>query len=153
MNVLVAEDDEDKLEQTQMFLTLLEEVRDIVVAKSLQSCLRAINERDFDLLILDMTMPTFDRTLSEEGGRPHAFAGREVLRQMRRRRIETPVIILTSFDRFGEESDYTTLDQLKHELKSNFPNYTGTVQLKANVDDWRDALRDLLGGVLKGESF
>lgn len=151
MRVLVADDDDDKLEQTSEFFTHLGGVESITIAKSLQSSLRAIIEHHFDLAVLDMTMPTFDRTLSEEGGRPHAFAGREILRQMKRRQIKTPVIVLTSFDRFGDETDYTTLDQLKNELQHAYSNYIGTVQLKANVDDWRVDLHRLVGDHMRGE--
>ena len=144
MKILVAEDDEDKLQDiVGLIYENYPEVH-ITTAKSLQSGLTEALTDDHDLMLVDMTMPNFDRTVTDDGGRPHAFAGREILRQMRRRGVTTPAIIVTHFHRFGPEDDFTTLEQLKVELETRFDNYVGTVQYRSNVDDWRGELMSVI---------
>ena len=69
---------------------------------------------------------------------------------MQRQKVNIPVLIVTQFDRFGEERDrgFMTLAQLQEELEQKYPNYIGTIQYKGNIDDWRPAIRDVLRGRL-----
>lgn len=134
MKVLVVEDDDTKREQLVSFIESFYAV-DVQSARSFQSGLRAILNDEPDLILLDMTMRNFDRSPTEDGGRPHPFAGREILRQMQRSKVQTPVVVVTAFDRFGEEADYMTLSELTTDLTKRFSNYIGTVQFKGNIDD------------------
>lgn len=149
MRILVIEDDEDKLEDLVGFLAKQFSFSNVRTAKSLHSGVEAALQDDADLVLLDMTMRNFDRTVTDDGGRPHHFAGREILRQMRRNSINTPVIIVTHFHRFGDESDFTTLDELKDELASKFANYVGTVQYRGDVEEWRGVLAAMIQSVLE----
>ena len=132
MKVLIVEDDDHKRSDLEEFIRSYYDVDDLLTARSFQSGIRSIFESLPDLVLLDMTMRNFDRTLAEEGGRPHPFAGREILRQMQRSRISIPVIVVTHFDRFGEEANYITLEELTEELSSRFANYIGTVHYRSN---------------------
>lgn len=151
MRVLIIEDDDQKqLQLVETVKTFMPEA-EVQTARSLQTGIRAVKDKDLNLVLLDMTMRNFDRTSVEEGGRPHAFAGLEILRQMRRNRVSTPVIVVTHFDRFGEEKNYTTLEQLKSDLRDTFTNYLGTVQYKSNVDDWQDQLFVLISKIERNQ--
>ena len=140
MKILIAEDDEDKIQDIIDLLDFEYPGCQIDAARSLQSGLDMALSGDFDFALLDMTMPNYERSVTDDGGRPHAFAGREILRQMKRRKVKTPAIVVTHFHRFGPEDDFTTLEQLKIELETRFPNYLGTVRYRGNVDDWRSEL-------------
>ena len=66
---------------------------------------------------------------------------RSILRQMDRRDIRIPVILVTQFDRFGEASDLLTLEQLDLQLGSEFPGiYRGAVYYNPAVAGWEEAL-------------
>ena len=145
MKVLIVEDDDGKRKELTDFVKDFYKVSDVQSARSFQSGLRAINEFQPDFVFLDMTMRNFDRTPTEDGGRPHPFAGREILRQMQRSRIAIPVLVVTQFDRFGEETDYMTLAELTNELERKFSNYIGVVRYKGNVDDWKPAVIGAIG--------
>jgi CheY-like chemotaxis protein len=142
--ILIVEDDEDKAAKLAAFLLERHGIVEPVIARSLQSGLRAALEGHVDLMLLDMTMTNFDRTLKDDGGRPHAFAGREILRQMQREGVSFPVIVVTQFDRFGEEDEAVTLTDLIAELRSRFPDFVGTVYYRSNVDDWKPMLDQLI---------
>ena len=141
MIILIVEDDENKSSQLQTFLYGAFPQAQLSVARSLQSGLRAVITCTYDLVILDMTMPTYDIGVDEDGGRPQAYAGREILRQLDRREIAVPVIVVTQFDRFGEGAEALTLTQLDMQLRQEHPlNYKGAVYYSPALEGWKDAL-------------
>ncbi len=148
MKVLIVEDDDHKRSDLEEFVREYYDVKELLTARSFQSGIRSILGNSPDFVFLDMTMRNFDRTLTEDGGRPHPFAGREILRQMQRSRVSIPVLVVTHFDRFGEEANFVTLEELTEELSSKFSNYIGTVHYRSNVDDWKPALTELIGSHL-----
>jgi len=148
MRILIIEDDEEKIGDLIDWVKLAYDSPTVLQARSLHTGKSAALDKSIDLILLDMTMRNYERSVEEEGGRPHFFAGREILRRMSRERVATPVIVVTQFDRFGDEDDYRTLAELKNELLSRFSNYVGTIHYRANVDDWRSMLNDMVGGVL-----
>ncbi|MCJ2007967.1 response regulator [Methylobacterium sp. J-092] len=148
MKILIVEDDEEKAHDLTRFIQENYISSEISIAKSFQSGLRAVFAGNIDLILLDMTMRNYDRSVEEDGGRPHHFAGREILRQMAREEALIPVIVVTHFDRFGEETEEVTLIELKGELKKRFPHYLGTVHYRSNVDDWKLQLTELISAHL-----
>jgi CheY-like chemotaxis protein len=141
MNILIVEDDEDKRQQLASFIKSIL-YSDVVEAKSYNSGLRALIANKFDLILLDMAMPTFDKIPPEKGGREQPFAGRELLQQMSRRGIETKVIVVTQFDIFGRGDDMVTLEQLNTDLKSYFAKtYLGIVHYSVRYTGWQDLLQ------------
>ncbi|MBW9051088.1 response regulator [Rhizobium mesosinicum] len=145
MKLLIVEDDEEKASRVSEFMTATYRPESTNIARSFQTGLRAALEQSFDLLLLDMTMTNFDRSVQDDGGRPHPFAGREILRQLLREGVHLPVIVLTQFGRFGEESEAMTLAELEAELRSRFPDYLGIVHYRSNADNWKGQLRTLIG--------
>lgn len=140
MKILLVEDDEEKREQINHFLQH-EFGADMVEARSRQSGVNALLREQFDLIILDMTMPTYDVTPTEDGGRPQAYAGRDILQQMDRRGITTKTIIVTQFDRFGQAEDEITIQVLDAQLEAAFPDtYVGAVYYNVGYAGWREAL-------------
>lgn len=143
MNILVVEDDENKRNQLTEFLNSEFPSAALQTAHSLQSGLRAIICGGVDLVLLDMTMPTFDIGENEDGGRPQAYAGREILRQMERREINIPVIVVTQFDRFGEGNDILGIEELDEQLfKEHRGMYGGAVYYDVTLGGWKEKLAD-----------
>jgi CheY-like chemotaxis protein len=145
LNVLVVEDDENKSKQVVTCLhQLLPEIH-LEERRSYQSGLKEIVLSKPDLVILDMSMPTFDITTKDKGGRARAYAGRDILDELIRRRLETSAIIVTQYETFGEGSDKKTLEQLKKELTNEFPTtFLGAVYYHPSQSDWKRQLQILL---------
>ncbi len=142
MNILLIEDDEGK--RKRLCQLLAAEYPDVVVslAKSYLSGLRALIRGTPDLVLLDMTMPSFDITESDDGGKPQPFAGREVLRQLEARGISAKCVVVTQFQRFGEGKDSVTSGQLDAVLRQEHPgSYVGMVRFDATSSDWYDELK------------
>ncbi|WP_182911954.1 response regulator [Sphingomonas cavernae] len=145
MTALIIEDDELKTERLKSFLGQELPDHQIEVARSYKSGLRALVANTPALVILDMTLPTFDIAPGSDGGRPLNLGGRELLRQMKRRSLAYPTVVVTGFDAFGSEPQDVTLAQLDGELEAEFGDfYIGSVYFNATSDDWRDQLRLLV---------
>jgi CheY-like chemotaxis protein len=145
MNILIVEDDENKRNQIIEFIKEEIPTSNVTIAKSFQTGLRSIVRGGFDLILLDMTMPTFDIGFDEDGGRPQAYAGREILRQMDRREIATPVIVVTQFDKFGAGVDELRLEELDEQLRGEHPaSYQGAVYYNAAYADWKQELAKMI---------
>ncbi len=138
MKILIIEDDQNKLRQIKECLNEYFSTISIAEKYSYNTGLNALINSDYDLLILDMSMPTFDITPFETGGRPRIFGGKEILRQMKRKKINTPAIILTQFEKFGEKGKSISLKEVCKELECTYQNnYKGCVYYNAAQNNWR----------------
>lgn len=145
MELLIVEDDEIKFRQIYDFLKAELHDLNITKRKSYQSGLKEIISYKYDLIILDMSMPTYDITSTESGEPYRAFAGKEILSEMKRKKVSARTIIVTQFENFGQDEDITTLEELKNTLYNCFPQtYKGTVFYSAAESNWKDELRLLL---------
>jgi CheY-like chemotaxis protein len=147
--LLLIEDDENKVKQLVECLMELSNDFDIHRAASVRSATSKLNSDNYDIVLLDMSMPTFDVGTDDDSGRPQIYGGRVVLKQMQRRSIQTPVILVTQFDRFGIEEGSKTLRELSDELAKSHPEvFRGSVYYNATLDSWKTELRALLREIL-----
>jgi CheY-like chemotaxis protein len=142
MRVLLVEDDENKRSQVSAFVRETAPHIQLEIARSLQSGLAIVRASPApDLILLDMTLPTYDVGPDEPGGQIHPLGGRQFLAQMDRFDINVPVVVVTQFETFDEDRDAMTLRDLDVELRKRFANvYKGTVYYHAAIADWKELL-------------
>lgn len=149
MKILLVEDDDNKRLRLLSFLQA--NSFEVDCAASYQSGLRALLQKRYDAIVLDMTLPTFDINEDDDGGRPQALGGQELLRQMKRRRIASPVVVVTQFDQFGERQDALTRQQLDTELRNHHGDiYVGLVFYNSTIEGWKEQLIGLLSEAFSG---
>lgn len=142
VRLLVVEDDDNKLQELSAFIEAKYPKVEIEIVRSLISALRSVRKEPPTLVLLDMTLPNYD--VQEGDGGLHAFGGEEFLRQIRRFKIQTQVIVVTQFESFGEPPDNKGLSELDRELKDEFPEYyRGSVYYHASID-WTNELVRLM---------
>lgn len=145
LNILLIEDEVTKRNHIDSFLRKFDEHIDILHAKSVNSAFDALDNLLPDLLILDMSLPTFDMTDSDNGGRPQGFGGKEVMRYMSMEKYNCPVIILTGYESFPTKESLVDLSQLENELRKEFPEFLLDVLHFSSVYDiWKDELTKIL---------
>lgn len=145
MKILIIEDDHNKLDRLRGLVSQELTHAEVKEARAYQKGLRLLRDWRPDLLLLDMSMPTYEVGTGEQGGRPRSFGGRQILHEMRRRKIGARVIIVTQFDVFGDGPEQKTLSQLKLELATEFRGlYVGAVYYDPAASDWGDDLRRML---------
>jgi CheY-like chemotaxis protein len=111
--------------------------------------MRAIMSNEFDLLLLDMSMPVYDVTAHDTGGRPLPLAGRDILFQLKRKRNLLKAIVVTQYEDFNGVS----LQKLDLTLREEFPlNYLGYVYYNITQDNWRRNLETMLQNIIREES-
>lgn len=155
MKVLVVEDDQYKAKQLITFLRDSFVTTAVNIAPSVSSGMNKIKSSEFNLILLDMSLPTYDVGPSETGGRPQGFGGQELLRYIDRLNISTPVIVVTQYERFSDKGQvYLDLDGLNKMLLQEHPlTYRGLVFFASTNDNWKDGLRDKIGEILERKTL
>jgi len=146
MKILIVEDQEEKSDDLVTFFNSnYSQSPDICIKQSLRSGLRALTmQKDYDLVILDMSMPNFDPSADDPiGGTPESFAGKELLSQMELREISIPVVVVTQYATFSKGQ--ISLDDLDLNFKHTYPGfYLGAVYYSSASESWKGKLRLLI---------
>jgi CheY-like chemotaxis protein len=142
IHILLVEDEAPKRTHVERFLKNLGLELTLTVAESVNSALDALDEQLPDLLLLDMSLPTFDVGERESGGRPQGSGGIEILRHMTLAEINCPTIVITGYEAFQREAGKPVdLSQLRAELEEEFPQcLKGVLHFNSTYDEWKTEL-------------
>lgn len=151
MRLLIVEDEEPKRDAVQAFASRHFVWADIATARSVRSAIARIRDACPHLLLLDMSLPTFDIAPGEPGGRPQGEGGIEVLRYLEMSETVLPTIVVTGYDAFrrkdGQRIGY---ERLSDELRSDFPTlFRGLVHFDPIQGVWGEQMRELMQRVLQ----
>ena len=112
-------------------------------AKSVSSALAFLEIFTPSLVILDMSLPTFDVKDRESGWRPQGAGGQEVLRFMQMSEMQVPVVLVTGYEAFHGDGvgDPVNIPSLNDKLVSEFGDiFLGTVYYNSTYDGWNSDL-------------
>lgn len=143
MRMLIVENDPIKSNQVLSFLEddLNISKEYIVIKRSFQSGLEAVLTMPFDLLILDMSIPTFDITESDDGGETLDRGGEIILQEMEREGVIIPALILTQY----EEFDNISLEEIDNGLRMEYSRfYLGCIYYNIAEDKWQNDLKETI---------
>lgn len=141
MKILIIEDDQFKARQLYDYIKSKSPDSLICEKSAFQNGMDAIVNDTFQLLLLDMSMPSFDLNHSKSSGRYRHYGGRDILEEMKRKKINIPTVIVTQFTIFGEGEDQMDWKQLDVLLNEEFPEmYIGLVLYNASSPEWKRSL-------------
>ncbi len=141
MDILIVEDNTNKLECIKKFFETKIPGCFIDETYSFSGGRKKVFEREWDLVVLDMSLPTYDITRSESGGDKKPVAGINIIKRMKNREVNYPTIVITQFETFDEEK--ISLTSLNQELEEKYSDiWKGTIYY--GDDDWEIQLSDLL---------
>lgn len=149
INILVVEDNEFK--RKRIVEVLQSEFKEISVTESYSftSAWKMITKYKFDLILLDMSLPTFDKTTSNSGGDFRVFGGKELARKMSKRSTHSKFIFITQYKSFSDNVNSYSYESLKDEQLSQYQEKcVGFILYSNTKSEWRE---DLIGAV-KGMS-
>lgn len=148
--ILFVEDDEPKLEQVLELLDTFADI-DVIVAKSLNGACRRIDSDQFDVVLLDMSLPTFDNGMTiGASGRQKTFGGKEILMYLWENEIDVPVLVLTQFKDFPGDEGPVNLPQLHAQLSAEFPGlYYDHIYFEHDNDAWKSTLTNRLCRIME----
>lgn len=145
MDVLLVEDDEFKAADIVRVLDDFLREAAVTRAASVTSALRSLTQCAFDLVILDMSLPTFDLSGPGGGGSPQGQGGIEVLRLARRLNRGSNFVIVTQYPDIEIDGIEVPLASAAQVLCGRFGlNIWACVPYQFDRDDWRAALKAVL---------
>jgi CheY-like chemotaxis protein len=149
MNILFVEDDENKRDDIVAWLRHNYQGANVASAASYQSALKTLMQARFDAILLDMTIPTFDKGSFGAAGRLRPLGGRDLLDQMSRRRIPGRVIVITGYDLLGDGDSALPLKAVVDDISNQFGHlFVGAVFYSRAEERWKIELKQLVDAVL-----
>nr|SPS06548.1 putative Response regulator receiver domain protein (CheY-like) [Candidatus Nitrotoga fabula] len=150
--VLIVEDNESKLNSIQGVLERELRTVDIRKAHSVRSAIDDVLACMPDLIIADMSLPTYDIKIRERGGSPRPFGGIEVFDTLERYEIVVPVLVVTSYPTITEGGQSIGLTELSKRLHSDFSEcFIGTVYFDSAYSNWENEMMVFVHQVLKAK--
>lgn len=150
-SALLVEDESPKLAHIRSFMHDNFSNVKVIDALSVSSAIEAIDNQEFDLLLLDMSLPTFDVGQGETGGRPQGFGGIEILRYIDMSGLELQTIVLTGYEAFPDETgEIIDLDTLRSRLVKEFSSTVkDVVHFSSSLEGWKKTLREAVITILR----
>lgn len=145
MEILVIEDDKLKSERLLLFLKAAYPKVIPKLERSYHNGLHRIETETFDVVLLDMTLPTYNASTTARIGRPRPLGGYDILRKMRRKKIASKVIVVSALGGFGTGDTKFTFEELKDKCAEEFPDiFLGAVFFSQTGNKWERQLLSLL---------
>jgi len=144
-DLLLVEDNNYKRDKIVSFLADFFPNWSVVQANSFAEGSRAILDRQFHIILLDMSLPTYAKTANDSGGRFRAFGGREIARKVLRTQSLTQILFVTQYEAFSDQGSSKSLETIDQELKSECgSNYAGLVHFDSSKTIWKEKISNLL---------
>lgn len=147
MRILLIEDELTKEQDIVNFLSETNSVESIMVRRSITSGVIEIRENQYDVILLDMSLPIYDNEDVKymENNEFETFGGNFVLDELDRIDYRAKVIVITAFDKLGEGQRQIGLSQVEEGLLKDFPDiFAGTVFYDASSIEWKKKLKEFL---------
>lgn len=148
MKILIAEDSDQKIEELNQFLSSFGRSDfTISVSRSFKESIKLILSEQFDLVILDMSMPTKSGSLNINN---RSLAGRDILSTVRFNRLtQVKFVIFSQFGEFGRHDEVVSLSEIYESLIAEHGDIIiGYVKYDSSSDSWKKSLKMLLKGFL-----
>lgn len=144
MNVLLVEDDDIKASNIEEFI--YKKIKKMNRKKSWQTGLmEIIKNKDYDLILLDMSMPRYEYDEENNSYEFEPFAGWEIMKEMKRRKILVDTVVITSFDTFGKDNARINVKGLNDKLKDEFSSfYKGIITYNSSLLTWKEELEKFI---------
>lgn len=114
-------------------------------ATSVSSAVKAVFDVKYDLMILDMALPTFEKRTKDSGGTSQPQGGIEVLRALRHLGRSTSAIIVSQFPSLEIDGVFYKLEQTPSELSERYGvKLLGAVLYDFETIDWTREFQGLL---------
>lgn len=148
--ILIVDDDNYKVKNIRELICSIDKSFVITTAEALNPGLLEMRSNEYDLILLDMSLPVFS---SSESTNFDPFGGLAFLREMKRKNISTSVIIVTQYEIFGEGEFQKTSKVIDEECKKCFKNYKGIIIYSSVNNEWKEKLVKMIGDIKNDKSI
>jgi CheY-like chemotaxis protein len=144
-NVLIIEDDEFKANNIRDLIVSSGKYSDVSLVSSLVEAIEAINKYDFDLILIDMAIPS--HPVVSGGGAPMSLltGGLEILLELQSIEKAPQCIIITQYPDIEISGEFYTVEEAAVEIK----NLLGCEVLECikyieGSESWKTAIKKVL---------
>ncbi|WP_417439896.1 response regulator [Idiomarina abyssalis] len=144
MKILIADDSSHKIEELRVFFEEEQITSDSIdVATSFKDTIRKIIKEKFDLVILDMSMPSSEGSL---GTTSRSLAGKDVLSTVYYKRISgVNFILFSQFSEFGRHDEVVSFEEIYSSLKNQYEDILlGSVSYQESSNEWKNNLLKII---------
>jgi CheY-like chemotaxis protein len=148
MKVLLIEDDSFKEKSLTDFLVATITDLSIVSAPSLVDAIEAIDQRSYDLILIDMAIPSHPIILG--GGAPMSLltGGLEVLLELESMGRSDACVIVTQYPDIEVSGSLINVANAAEEIKSKLGcEVLGCIQYSEDSGGWKDQLSYMIGKI------
>ena len=92
-----------------------------------------------------MQLPNYDIKSGENGYKHRPLAGLDILREIKRKKIDCKVVIITQYQTFGEDAKFTSLSDWDNSLSEQFSGiYIETIFYNPKTSSWKSDLTSVI---------
>ncbi|WP_057462200.1 response regulator [Pseudovibrio sp. POLY-S9] len=148
VKVLIVEDDAFKAESIRLIVEHDLAPVFLVEATSVHSAINAIHEGEFDLILLDMSLPSHEAAPGVGTAASMPSGGMSVLMELDYLGRTDPIVILTQYREIEIDSELVQLSRSADQIKSSYGvSLKGVVLYKHGDRLWKNKLREYLRDV------
>ncbi|MEE3923322.1 hypothetical protein [Pseudomonas viridiflava] len=141
MKILIVEDDDYKLERIRSFAALAFGGVDIRASESLKGALEAVADDIYDLIFVDMAIPSHPTIAGQGTPVPFNTGGLAVLMELAALDRHDPCIIITQYPDIEISGEYIPIDQVREKLPLLLEcEVLACVFYDEDKDSWQDEL-------------
>ena len=149
MRVLLVEDEEHKTTDlvNRLKLSAVTSNKAPLVARSVREAVLEVLSNNFDLIVLDMALPTFSGSAREEGGGgvSQAIGGVEVLRALQSAGRSSNIIVVTQYPEITIGGERVKLSQISKVVSKRYgQRVLGAVLYSFKTPEWEASFDRLL---------
>lgn len=145
VKILLVEDNQYKRDKILSVLNSISGDVEIDNSESFSTAAQRLEKLKYDLVILDMSLPTYDKSKYETGGQFRPFGGKELASKIRRKRIESKIIFITQYDSFVKDGVTYSFKELSGEILTEYDSMClGFIYYDSTSTKWRQDLIDLI---------
>lgn len=146
-SILIVEDDKHKLDSVRnLLLKIFDVTADITVCEAMSSASKALAAQEFDVVIIDMSIPSHPK--SAGAGSPFSFpsGGLDVIFEIDELRHKSICIVLTQYPEIEIEGVLVPVDMATAEVYAKFSiRIADCIQYSEDSSEWKQKINDILG--------
>lgn len=144
-NILFIEDNRAKADDVSLFMNENYPEINFDIKESFTSGLRELFKNKYDLLFLDMSIPTREGDANSLINNFEQLGGYQILSEMKRKEKKIPTILITMFNEFGVHSSFINLNEIDELCKTEFLDfYIGAVYYTSRDATWKEKLKNFI---------
>lgn len=144
-NILFIEDNRAKADDVSLFMNENYPEINFEIKESFTSGLRELFKNRYDLLFLDMSIPTREGDANSLINNFEQLGGYQILSEMKRKKKQIPTILITMFNEFGVNSSFFNLNEIDELCMTEFSDfYLGAVYYTSRDATWKEKLKNFI---------